>query len=618
MLLLAVATSIWFVGDFHTFHYSDDLIHSLNSLYRWTPLSWESDHIGSLLALLVSPIHRPYWNVLAISTLSSLLFLGGLTLWTSLLSSRSKGLVESALWVLLLLPLVLDKHRIFDNASHGSTFGSAFFFAGLFTWSLLKYLEGGRSAGWLLGLFITGFLTIYLSKTVLIPLGVVTLCLLARQAWMAPRTIRSRIELIAPPLLLALALLLYEGLELNAPAVNIYGMSLANIPISLPMLVTNWITHELTTPMLIAVPIALLFIRPAIPLFGYLIAGVLLETLIISSSGWVVNFHLSGYYLTDMTFLLFLTIVLLLGQPIRQFIPQGSYPTLLTIVAVAALVLNTREWNSFTPILPFAAMEQGIAANTPSMVEAGCDILAGDYWKTWPPVLAANDYYFRNHVTDARTGEMRVLAAISLRAAPTERLWRQRLDWPDGRVCGLAGDEAEMRSYMVRYAPDRALFLVNPTEYGGVIAYEIANQHLSELNLDFDSPAPGEGWSYLERTLGGESFVWMKATSSTLFLPLATDHDLSLEFRVIHAMAPDILESLALRVNGEPVPLSHLEDDHGAVIFRASLPGSVLAANRHETVFSFQINRLLIPGLAMPPSDDGRSLGVALDWLRIK
>ena len=43
---------IWFMGDFHSMHDSDSVIHSLNSLYRWTVFVWEYDHVGQLLSLL--------------------------------------------------------------------------------------------------------------------------------------------------------------------------------------------------------------------------------------------------------------------------------------------------------------------------------------------------------------------------------------------------------------------------------------------------------------------------------------------------------------------------------------------------------------------------------------
>jgi len=620
LILLGVAVSIWYVGDFHTFHYDDSLFQSLTSLYRWTPLGWESDHIGSFLALLVIFIRRPYGNVLAVSTLSSLLFLGGLTLWASLLASKRTSLLECAVWILLLLPLVVDKHRIFDNASDGSTFGLAFFFAGVFVRGLMIYLQDWHRPRSLFGMFFSGFLTIYLTKTVLIPLGVITLCLIAQRVRtsLEPRTIRSTLALTAPAFCLALALLIYEGLERAAPVANDFRLSLANIPVNLPALLENWVTQELTTPVLIAIPFFALLYKPARPLLVYLAAGIFAETMIVSSSNWVTINQQKGYYLSNLTFLVLLTIVLLIRQFVHQATSPRFHPGLLPIVGAAALLLNAREWNSFSPALPFTAMDRSIGASTPAIVEAGCDLLIGDYWKAWPIMIAVNDYYYRNDIPDPRTGKTRMIVVISYRARPIAALWQPRLDWPDVKPCGLTGDEAEMQSYLMRYAPEKALFLVEPQQFGRITAYQLRNRRLNEIDLNFDTPAPGDGWSYQETTPTSESFTWMTATTANLYLPLAINHSASLEFRVLMDMAPDILRSLTLRVNDQPVDLTAQTEENGAVIFRARLPRSALAANTRATILTFQINRTLIPKLILPGSDDMRALGLAFDWLRIR
>ena len=620
LILLGIAVSIWYVGDFHTFHYDDSLFQSLTSLYHWTPLGWESDHIGSFLALLVIFIHRPYGNVLAVSTISSLLFLGGLALWASLLTSKRTSLLECAVWILLLLPLVVDKHRIFDNASDGSTFGLAFFFAGVFVRVLMIYLQGGHQARSLFGMFFSGFLTVFLTKTVLIPLGVITLCLIAQRVWtnLERPTLRSMLALIVPAFCLALALLIYEGLERAAPVANDFRLSLANIPVSLPALLRNWMTQELTAPVLIVVPILLLLYRPTNALLFYLAAGVLVETVIASSSRWVIINHQSGYYLTDLTFLLVLTLVLLTHQFVQQVTPRRFYTGVLAVVATFSLSLHAWEWNSFSPTLPFIAMDKSIGASTSSIVAAGCELIVGDYWKAWPPMLAVNDYYYRNHITDPRTGETRMVVALSVRARPIEYLWRPRLDWPDAKPCGLTGDEWGMQSAFQKYAPDKALFIVEPQQFGAVTAYRFGNRRLAGLDFAFESPAPGEGWGDPETTPRGETFTWMAATTSTLYLPLSIKHRMDLEFRVIMSMAPDVLQSLTLRVNDLPVPVTTVAEGNGPIIFRATIPQALLATNTRATVLTFHINRTLIPGKVIPGSDDGRSLGLAFDWLHIK
>jgi hypothetical protein len=353
-------------------------------------------------------------------------------------------------------------------------------------------------------------------------------------------------------------------------------------------------------------------------LLAYLGAGVFVEAMIVSSSRWVIINDYKGYYLSDLTFLVLLAGILAARLLAQRVIQPHLYPKFLSIIVIGALLLNAREWNSFTPTLPFMAMDKSIGASTPSIIAAGCDLLIGDYWKAWPPMLATNDYYYRNHVIDPRTGETRMVVTISNRARPIEYMWQPRLDWPDVNVCGLTGDKWGMQSGLQYYAPDIMLFLVEPQQFGEITVYHIGNPRLPRLSLNFDSPTPGDGWA-LERTLNdGPTFQWMAATASTLYLPLAIDHSLHIEFRVIFAMAPDILQSLTLYVNNQPIQLNSTSDGGGGKLFQGIIPESTLAANTRSTVLTFHINRTLVPELVIPGSSDSRSLGLAFDWLNIK
>ena len=91
-VITAAVVAIWYAGDFHTLHTGDDIVYSLSSIYRWTVFVWDYDHIGALVPFLVSFVKRPYWNLLAQTTLTSFMFLSGLALWGSLLSARKTTL----------------------------------------------------------------------------------------------------------------------------------------------------------------------------------------------------------------------------------------------------------------------------------------------------------------------------------------------------------------------------------------------------------------------------------------------------------------------------------------------------------------------------------------------
>ena len=140
---------------------------------------------------------------------------------------------------------------------------------------------------------------------------------------------------------------------------------------------------------------------------------------------------------------------------------------------------------------------------------------------------------------------------------------------------------------------------------------------LQYITLDFDQFVPGKGWNLEETNPDGVTFQWTDSTDATILLPLGTGHDMHIVFRILYAMSADILQSLTLRVNDQPILLSSTNDPGGATIFQGTIPQSALEANSHYTILAFHINRTLIPQFVFPNSDDGRALGLAFDWLRI-
>lgn len=627
--VLAAIIAIWYIGDFHTFHHSDTAIFALSSLYRWTPFAWEYDHIGSLLPLLASFIHRPYMNLLALSSLNSFALLGGLVLWVSMISFHQATLLESSLWVSLLVPLVMPKSKLFENAAYNYPWGLGFFFASLFTFALQQHLRRKYPKGAATGaltLLAFAFLTVYVSKISVIPLLIVTPALIwqnLNSSAQPGKLARQTFLFYSAPLAgLTLALLIYQTLEVSSEFRSTLTLNLAFVPLTLPSLLKNWASQELTTPLL------LLAVLPALlyhlfagykqnPLFIYLAFGVMAEALIVSSSIRAVRNHFTGIYLTDLTFLLLLLLISTLSSIVQRLESVTARWSLFAVAILLSLHLNLREWNSFSPIGPFAAMERASGATTPALVEAKCDIVAGDYWRVWPAVLAVNDYYYRENIFDPRTHTPRLVAGLAYRAWPTEYLWRPRLSWPEAKLCSFADDEMGLREALGTYAPELALLTVKTAQFGNVVTHEIRSSHFSSLAMDFNLAAPGSGWGAPELSPTNETFIWMNAAESALILPLDTAHDLNLEFRILYTMAPDITQSLTLAANGQPIPLTSQTDDKGGVIFSSLLPQSTLALAPAQTHLIFHVNRTLIPLFAIPNSLDTRPLALAFDWLKI-
>lgn len=610
-VVAAVVTGIWFTGDFHGMHDGDSLVHPLNSLYRWTVFVWEYDHNGSLLSLLTQVITRPYSNVLAISTLSSFLFLFGLALWGCLIAQIS--LTESSLWVSIFLPIALTMVAIFQIGSHSVTSGVALFMSGGFVFVLRGYLKSGSGGLHVLGMFALAFLATYLSKIAFIPMAAVA-CGLVLSNWPLARR-----KLLSVCACLLLALLAYQALEQISLFRKDYTLHLPSIPFALPRLLENWGSKAMTGIAWLAAPALMLLYAPTRrnPIFLSLCAGVVLQTLIISSSRWAAFNAYAAYYLFDLSFLSLLASIGLAADFLRRW-PNRAQVVAVFALILAAIGLNGLKWQAFRPDNPFDRMEYSLGINTSSIVAAQCDLIIGDYWTAWPAMLAVNDYYFRNHILDPGSDQPRKIFAITYLAASTEHLWRPILERPDARLCSLASDDASYRRYLNTYASEIALQTIPAAEYGRVIVHQVRPFLLRSVTLEFDSPLPGKGWSYQEVSPWGDSFTWMDAPDATIFLPLTRDSDFDLEFRANMAMAPDILESLTLKVNDQPVQLNSTADPGGGTVFQGIISQASLSTGSGATMLSFHIRRTLIPQFTLPYSDDPRTLGLAFDWLRVE
>jgi len=610
MVTAAFIITVWFAGDFHGLHDSDSLIHSLNSLYQWTPFVWEYDHIGSLISLLASLVNRPYWNVFAISTISSILFLTGLALWGSLIWPIT--LAESSLWVALLLPIMFTQHAIFQLASHSIASGAALFFSAWYVYALLHCMRGSNSQILIPMLFGLAFLAIYISKLAFFSLAAVTSGVL----WNSHPLSWRRIITIGA--CLTLALLCYQVIEQASPFRKDYTLQLDILPIGLPSLLENWGRNAMTGVAWLAAPPLMLLLRPARQnsVFPFLAAGILIQTLIISGSRWAALNSFAAHYLFDLSFLSLLA-VMGLGVILKQRWPSVRMQ-LGVLVGLGAFFLNIYAWRAYQPADPLRRMEQRLGPNTPAFVAADCDLIVGDYWTAWPAMLAVNDYYYRNHILDSQTNQARKVYAITSLASSTKNIWQPILDRSDTRLCSLAGNDGGYKQSLSFYAPEIALQTLPIAQTEAVVVHQIHRSSMHSVALDFDQLVPGIGWSYGEATPNGETFQWMDTTNATIFLPLAMDRDLWIEFRVLYTMSPEILDSLTISVNGQFVALSQLPDTRGDLIFSARIPTAVIMASPGLAILTLHISRTIIPHFAFTNSDDMRSLGLAFDWLRIE
>ncbi|MCC7452120.1 MAG: hypothetical protein IT324_32245 [Anaerolineae bacterium] len=132
------------------------------------------------------------------------------------------------------------------------------------------------------------------------------------------------------------------------------------------------------------------------------------------------------------------------------------------------------------------------------------------------------------------------------------------------------------------------------------------------VQLTFDQPIPGLGWSDAE-----DGQRWMDDTTSTINLRLRSAYRYHIAFRVVAALTPDILDSLSLTVNDQPIALTRRADESGATVLSGDIPHEVVAANPDNTLLTFHINRVASPQ-SLGINEDTRALGVRFDWLHIQ
>lgn len=122
----------------------------------------------------------------------------------------------------------------------------------------------------------------------------------------------------------------------------------------------------------------------------------------------------------------------------------------------------------------------------------------------------------------------------------------------------------------------------------------------ASIRLDFDRIVRGIGWQ------GGSldwRQLWMEANRSTIIVNPITDRPLEIQFGVSRSMGEDILDSLALEVNDQPVDIQRIGTD--GMVFRGIIPQSAL---RDETELAFSVARVV----------SEYHLSVEFDWLEIR
>jgi hypothetical protein len=189
---------------------------------------------------------------------------------------------------------------------------------------------------------------------------------------------------------------------------------------------------------------------------------------------------------------------------------------------------------------------------------------------------------------------------------------------------------------LTRYGRDCGLDSSTPTEqpltevqYAKLLELHYQQRFMSQEKLtstsyvyDFCLPLRGSGWQRREYPKQQPLYRWTgPGTIATLDLPVKVDIDTDflLEFRIVcHQIVPsDILNSLTVAVNQQPIELATLHSDQGAWFLHGFVPKAILSSQSPFTECTFKVDRVFSPNEVNPLDPDTRSVGVALNFVQI-
>ena len=142
---------------------------------------------------------------------------------------------------------------------------------------------------------------------------------------------------------------------------------------------------------------------------------------------------------------------------------------------------------------------------------------------------------------------------------------------------------------------------------------------LRTIDYDFRSKIVGSGWYWREILHDtGEAFRWTgPGNESTIEFPLVKEEDLVIQFRVMRAIIPQILDSLRIKVNDFLIGTKVLYRKSGRSVFEGMIPKSALKGKSNFTRISFEIEKTVNPNEVNPLDPTNRALGIAIDKIRI-
>lgn len=139
---------------------------------------------------------------------------------------------------------------------------------------------------------------------------------------------------------------------------------------------------------------------------------------------------------------------------------------------------------------------------------------------------------------------------------------------------------------------------------------------------DFCLPLRGSGWQRREHPTNQPLYRWIgPSTTATLDLPVKVDIDTDflMEFRIVcpQVTPPDILDSLVVEVNRQPIEIATLFSDRGSRLLQGAIPKGILQSRSPFTECTFKVNRVTSLNANNPLDPDTRPFGIALNFVQM-
>jgi hypothetical protein len=447
---LVAAAALLDLGRIHRLEQGDSFVPVLVSLQRWTPLYWDQERYGMLLPLLALPVRDPLCNLLL---QRGLMILAGLVavvlLARHLLAERDWPLTGAvAAGTLLLAAPAPWRFEYLGDQPYGLSLALAL--AGLAFAE--PAADGARRSRRRLA---AGLLLVLLAHWVNPATGVLLgLLALARalEDWFTTddrRAVQERLLVDAGLLAVGLAagqasILLYPALTGLPLRLTVGFLPLAQWPSAWGAMVTRawdegrgwgWslLIGTALAALLLRLPSSRSFRRDALLRAATLLMSAVAYAAFVGALAWVAENHHHPRYLAPSALLLHLAVVSLLAEPLARASPAAR-PAFA--VALAALPLAALAVGGAPSLARVRGDLDAVAGKlTGDVLEARCQLVAGDYWSVWPAVWHAA-------LVARERGLEQPVWGVTHRATPTVRQWK---GLPVGsiRICRPHGDEPE-------------------------------------------------------------------------------------------------------------------------------------------------------------------------------